>query len=128
MEPRMFLVNAVLLATHEVDSGCWREWELFGLPGGAGLFVLLHLGIFALLFWGYGQLLAGTRAGQWMSGVVAASAVLTVGIHGMFLALGSAEFRSAVSLGILGMLGVGGVVHCVVLVAERRAEAHSQRC
>ena len=27
----LYLVNAVLLITHEIDSAYWKEWELFKL-------------------------------------------------------------------------------------------------
>ena len=38
MSPRvldaLYLVNASLLVTHEIDSAYWNEWELLHLPGG----------------------------------------------------------------------------------------------
>jgi hypothetical protein len=29
-----YLINSVLLITHEIESAYWKEWELFRLPGG----------------------------------------------------------------------------------------------
>lgn len=120
-----YLITAVLLATHEVDSGYWREWDLFRIPGGAGLFVLLHLGIFFLLFWGYGQVLTGTRAGVWMSFVAAGGALFAGVVHGAFLLLGRPEFRSGVSIGVLLAVTVSGLIllSASISAARRRAAA-----
>lgn len=35
-------MNAALLVTHEIDAAYWKEWELFGLPGTEGGFLVLH--------------------------------------------------------------------------------------
>jgi hypothetical protein len=113
-----YVATAVLLAAHEVDAGFWREWDLFGLPGGAGLFVLLHLGIFFLLFWGYGQVLVGGRNAVWMSLVLSLGALGAGAVHGAFLWLGRPEFRDPVSIGVLAALALGGAllaIECVRL-------------
>ena len=43
----IYLINAVLLINHEIDSAYWKEWELFRLPGGITGFLVIH---FPLLF------------------------------------------------------------------------------
>ena len=117
-----FLSSAALLAAHEVDSGYWREWDLFGLPGGAGLFVLLHVGIFFLLLWGYGQVVTGTRAGLLMSFVVGAGSLFAGAVHATFLLLGRPEFRTPVSIAVLAALAASGIVLLVASAsASRRA-------
>jgi hypothetical protein len=105
---RAYWVVAALLATHEVDSGFWREWELFRLPGGPDLFVALHVGIFLLILWGHEQVLAGRREGAAMSLVLGAGGVVALGVHAWFLAHGDARFASAVSIGVLTALGCAG--------------------
>lgn len=30
----IYLLNASVLITHEIDSANWHEWEIFGIPGG----------------------------------------------------------------------------------------------
>ncbi len=30
----LYLLNFALLFTHKIDSAFWKEWELFGIPGG----------------------------------------------------------------------------------------------
>jgi hypothetical protein len=36
----IYMINAILLISHEIDSAYWKEWELFKLPGGIGVFWL----------------------------------------------------------------------------------------
>jgi hypothetical protein len=31
---KLYMLNLALLATHEIDSAYWHEWEMFHLPGG----------------------------------------------------------------------------------------------
>jgi hypothetical protein len=106
MLKRLYAVNAALLLAHEIDSAYWKEWDLFGLPGGEPGFVLLHLPLVTVAFWGYDRLLAGARAGLYMSLALAAAGISALAIHGAFLAQGRPEFRHSHSLAIL-LAGAG---------------------
>ncbi len=48
----IYLINAILLINHEIDSAYWKEWELFKLPGGIGGFLLLHFPLLFLILYG----------------------------------------------------------------------------
>ena len=48
----IYLINAILLINHEIDSAFWREWELFKLPGGTSGFLALHFPILFLVLYG----------------------------------------------------------------------------
>ena len=37
----LYLLNAAVLITHEIDSAYWHEWDLFGIPGGIQFFLVL---------------------------------------------------------------------------------------
>ncbi len=99
----LYLLNAALLVAHEIDSAFWREWELFGEPpgGGDGAFVLSHVPLVLVVVWGYGALRAGSRAGLWMSALLALAGLAAGVIHGTFLSLGRSEFRTPVSVGVI---------------------------
>jgi len=45
----LYLINAILLINHEIDSAFWKEWELFKLLGGIGGFLILHFPIRTVL-------------------------------------------------------------------------------
>src|SRR5512140_1423532 len=118
-----YWLAAALLGAHEVDSGFWREWELLGLPGGPGVFVALHVGIFLLILWGYEQVLARRRIGAAvMSLVLGASCVFALVLHGWFLVHDDQRFRAAVSLVLLASLGVVGAYLAATAIRELGAE------
>jgi hypothetical protein len=106
---RLYPLTASLLVVHEIDSAYWREWELFGLPGGVELFLAIHLPLALLLLWGQGQVAARTRAGLWVSVAAGMAGVATGVIHGTFLARGAAQFRSAGSLGLIAATTASGL-------------------
>lgn len=107
---RRYLACAVLLAVHEVDSGVWREWELFGLPGGAAAFVALHVPLFLLLVWGYGQVVLGTHAGRRVALLLAVGALGGGAVHAALLGAGHTEFRTAASIAVLAGLAASGAL------------------
>lgn len=90
-----------MLITHEIDSAYWHEWELFGLPGGIQLFLILHIPLLSLLLWGYRSVVLWTRGAQTYSYLLAFAGILAVLIHGGFLAAGMPQFRSSTSLALL---------------------------
>ena len=43
----LFLLNATVLITHQIDAAFWHEWELFHIPGGNQVNLLvIHTGFF----------------------------------------------------------------------------------
>jgi uncharacterized membrane protein len=97
----LYLANAVVLITHEIDSAYWHEWELFNLPGGIQLFLILHIGLVGLVLYGYRLVILWGRAAKLCSYVLASSGILAVLIHGIFLLMGAPQFRSHISLILL---------------------------
>ena len=116
----LYVLNATLLITHEIDSAYWKEWRLFwGLLGprqqplpdrvGAPLFVLLHLPMVGALLWGLLEVARSTTAGYMMSLVLGACGVFAFTVHSLFIRAGHPEFRTAVSQAVLwGSLAVSG--------------------
>ena len=48
----LYIANATLLVLHEIESAYEKEWEILKLPGGITGFILLHIPILILLFFG----------------------------------------------------------------------------
>src|SRR5574341_288760 len=119
---RLYLLTASLLIVHEIDSAYWREWELFGMPGGIGAFLAIHVPLALLVLWGYERAVAATRAGRRMALAVGAAGIATAVIHGAFLLRGSAAFRTVPSLALIGATGVAGVA-LVASAAQRRSSS-----
>lgn len=97
----LYIINAVLLIVHEIDSAYWQEWKLFKLPGGIGFFLLLHLPLVFLILWGLLQLQQNTAAGYVISFVLAAAGIFAFTIHTVFMAKGSPEFKTPLSIFLL---------------------------
>ncbi|MFC2050488.1 DUF6713 family protein [Chloroflexota bacterium] len=97
----LYLANAVLLITHEIDSAYWKEWELFKLPGGSAGFVLLHLPLVFLILWGLVLVFQRSFAGLILSLILSLGGIFAFTIHTVFIKKGRNEFNVPVSLFLL---------------------------
>ena len=97
----LYLLNSALLFSHEIDSAFWREWELFGIPGGIQGFLLINFLLLLVVLFGFKQLLQGARNGYMFSLLLAASGVFAFSIHSYFILTGHPEFTLPVSLAVL---------------------------
>jgi hypothetical protein len=117
-----YLANATLLIVHEIDSAFREEWELFHLPGGIELFLLLHVPLVAAVLLGAREVILWRGRAGLASYVLAGAGVFAFGIHLVFIAGGDEEFRNVVSLAVLtGAL----VVSAAQVVATRRVAGQS---
>lgn len=121
----LYLLNTVLLTVHEIDSAYWHEWNLFGLPGGIHLFLLLHLPLLALVLDGFRRVVLWERGAKLYSYLLAATGAFAWAIHTWFIAWGHPEFHTPVSLGILWATLLVSLVQAAVVAAGagRRAGA-----
>jgi hypothetical protein len=119
----LYLANLLLLTTHEIDSAYWQEWNLFGLPGGIQVFLLLNLFVLLLAIIGYRQLLLGARGGVWFSLALAAAGLFAFVVHGYFILAGHPEFTLPASLVVLSLTAIVSVAQiavALVLLSKRR--------
>jgi len=110
----LFLINAVLLITHEIDSAYWKEWELFKLPGGVTGFLLLHLPLVGLLLYGFYVVSRHTTAGLVISLIVSAGGIFAFAIHRFYIKKGKPEFKTPVSLFLLAATLVISLIQAAV--------------
>ena len=47
-----YIINATLLLLHEIESAYEKEWEILKLPGEITVFLLLHIPIILVMFYG----------------------------------------------------------------------------
>ncbi|MFC2046519.1 DUF6713 family protein [Chloroflexota bacterium] len=97
----VYLVNAVFLILHEIDSAYWKEWELFHLPGGATGFLLIHFPVLFLVLYGLVLVTQRSTAGLILSLILGLAGVFAFSIHLFFIRRGRDEFKSPISLFIL---------------------------
>ena len=97
----IYMTNAVLLINHEIDSAYWKEWKLFGLPGGISGFLLLHFPVLFLVLYGMILVYEKTYTGMIFSVALGMAGIFAFLIHMLFLRRGHTEFKAPVSLFIL---------------------------
>jgi len=113
-----YLVNAVLLIVHEIDSAYWKEWNLFNtlLPGsapaasgasestgplGVNFFMLFHIPAMLVVLIGLVEVFKQTMLGWYLSLFLAACGLFAFCIHTWFIKRGHPEFRTPISQMIL---------------------------
>lgn len=97
----IYLVNAIFLINHEIDSAYWKEWELFGIPGGIGGFLFLHFPMLFVILYGLVLLSRGSFAGLVISLIVSVGGIFAFYIHTFFIKKGREEFKTPMSIFIL---------------------------
>lgn len=97
----IYLINAVVLINHEIDSAYWKEWDLFRLPGGITGFLLIHFPLLFLLLYGLVLVYQGALAGLVISLVLSLGGLFAFSIHTYFIKRGRDEFTTPISRNIL---------------------------
>jgi len=110
----IYLVNAILIVNHEIDSAYWREWDLFRLQGGITGFLLVHFPILFLIFFGMIEVFKNTLAGLLFSLLLSLAGIFAFVIHIFFIRKGRREFNTPVSLFILSATLMVSVIQLVV--------------
>ena len=112
----LYLINAILLINHEIDSAYWKEWELFKLPGEITGFLLLHFPLLFLILYGLIQVIQGSFAGLIFSLVLSLGGAFAFTIHMLFIKKGHKQFKIPVSLVILIATLLTSIVQAFVTI------------
>jgi len=115
----LYLLNASVLITHEIDSAYWHEWKLFGMPGGIQLFLVLNLFLVLMVLYGLQALALDRVAGIVVSWVLVAGGLFAALVHGYFILSGDVAFRLPVSVFLLAATCVFSVVQAAALINAR---------
>lgn len=115
----LYLLNAAVLITHEIDSAYWREWELFGIPGGIQAFLVLNLLLVMVILYGHQALALGRASGFMLSWALSAGGLFAFIIHSYFLLQGSETFMAPASLALLVATLVLSLAQAAALLKAR---------
>ncbi len=115
-----YIANLSLLATHQVDAAFWHEWEMFGIPGGVPLFLLLNFVFMAVFLHGFRQLVTGVPAGHWYAVLLGSTGIIAFALHAYHMARGRLEFTPPASIAILVVSFMVSIVQIVIAVKEFR--------
>jgi len=76
-----YILNATLLLLHEIESAYEKEWEILKLPGEITGFLLLHIPIIFLLFFGSVELYKQTTIGMVIGIITGAGGFIPFVVH-----------------------------------------------
>jgi len=116
----LYILNLTLLATHELDSAYWHEWEMFRLPGGIDFFLILNLSLLLVFAYGLVQVVHWARYARAFSYALAGAGLFAFAAHMAFLALDFPQFRSPVSIGLLAAILAVSVAQIAAVRREAR--------
>lgn len=97
----LYLINSVLLINHEIDSAYWKEWNLFKLPGGISVFLVLHFPILLFVLYGLVLVYENSYHGLIFSLILALAGLFAFAAHTFFMLKGNEEFKIPISIFIL---------------------------
>ena len=112
----IYLFNAILIIMHEIDSGYWKEWELFRMKGGITFFLLLHIPLLFIVLYGLILVNEKTLVGLIVALFLALCGIGAFCIHHYFLHKGRSEFSTILSRFILTMTGLISIVQFIIIV------------
>jgi hypothetical protein len=77
----LYIINASLLLLHEIESAYIKEWEILKLPGKITGFLLLHIPILLLFFWGAIELGKQNTTGEIIALIAGAGGLIPFLVH-----------------------------------------------
>jgi hypothetical protein len=99
----VYLINAVILIIHEIDSAYWQEWKLLN-PGdnnGINGFLILHIPMLFAILLGLVLVYDNKLAGYIISLIMSASGLFAFFFHFYHLQKGRQEFNTLISKGLI---------------------------
>ena len=80
-----YILNATLLLLHEIESGYEREWEILKLPGKITGFLLFHIPIIFVLFYGLYCIIKYQQTRLIISVIMGISGIIPFLVHKIIL-------------------------------------------
>ena len=81
----LYILNATLLLLHEIESAYEKEWELLKLPGKITGFLLLHIPIIILIFYGLLEIEKITTVGLIFGILLGIGGIIPFMVHKMLV-------------------------------------------
>ncbi len=76
-----YILNATLLILHEIESAFEKEWEILKLPGKITGFLILHIPIIFLFFYGLLEIEKQTQTGLIIGIITGISGLIPFLVH-----------------------------------------------
>lgn len=113
----VFIINATLLILHEIESAYWKEWEILKLPGGITGFLLLHIPILLLMFYGLIEVVKQSAAGYIFCIIFGFGGLLPFIVH-MLLVRKNDRFNLFISKFFIYLNSITGILLIILTIIE----------
>lgn len=115
--PWIYMINAVFLINHEIDSAFWKEWNLFNIKGGISFFLAIHFPLLFLVLYGAVLVFQHFYLGLLFSLILSISGIFAFVIHSTFIHKGHLEFTTSMSQFILRSTLVLSILQASLTIA-----------
>jgi len=112
----LYAINSTLLILHEIESAYEKEWELLKLPGKITGFLLLHIPIIVLIFYGLIEIEKGTAVGFVFGIITGIGGVIPFIVHKIIVKRND-HFNQIISNAIIYLNILSGV--CLLFLSAR---------
>lgn len=106
-----FALNATLLILHEIESGYEKEWEILRLPFKLTGFLVLHIPILLILFYGVLEVEKQSTAGQIIGIISGAGGFIPFLVHKLLF-----KKRENFSLPVSNLIIYGNMVTGLITI------------
>ena len=76
-----YILNATLLLLHEIESAYEKEWEILKLPGKITGFIIVHIPIIFILFYGLSEIDKQTSLGLSIGIIAGIGGIIPFVVH-----------------------------------------------
>ncbi|MBN1473057.1 MAG: hypothetical protein JW914_00435 [Syntrophaceae bacterium] len=80
-----YILNATLLLLHEIESAYEKEWEILKIPGNITFFLILHIPIILILFYGLLEIEKQSPQGLRLGIIMGIAGVIPFLVHKIFV-------------------------------------------
>jgi hypothetical protein len=116
---RITVLNLALVLAHQVDAAYWREWEMFGLPGGIQLFNALNVVIFLVVLFCFVAVIQRRSSGFCCSLFIALLCASVLPIHTAFALSGFNQFHLPFSVFLIFATFAASIVQVALTFRAR---------
>ena len=110
-----YILNATLLLLHEIESAYEKEWEILNLPGKVTGFLLLHIPVIILLFWGLIELFKQSATGMTIGIVAGIGGLIPFIVHKIIVKRDN-NFNRSISITIMILNVITGIGTAVLSI------------
>jgi uncharacterized membrane protein len=116
----IYIVNAVILINHEIDSAYWQEWKLINPNDKNGIngFILMHFPMLFIILFGLVLVYDHRLSGYVISLVLAAGGLFAFFFHFYHLRKGKPEFNSLLSKALIVSTFMLSIIQIILTVKQ----------